>query len=152
MNDARCALPAGWQDQTVHIFAAGGGGGAPPEFSVVIHRDVPAAGEDLAAYVVRQRANLLATLPGLQVLREGTLTLGGSHAQDAEFRWTGEPGLLRQRQVYLLRQGRVLTITGTAPERLWAKHVAQFDALLASWRFQITLIDPRASPGVAPAD
>ena len=156
MDEARFELPAGWQDQSVHIFAvpaAGDGGmGAAPsasEFSLVIHRDTPPPDEDLAAYVTRQVANVRATLPGVRVLREGELTVGGLAAREAEFRWEAEVGLLHQRQVYVRRQGRVLTITGTAPERLWAKHAGAMDALLASLRFQLALVGgpPRGTAG-----
>jgi hypothetical protein len=156
MDEARFELPGGWQDQTVHIFAvpasAGEGMGDGPqgaEFSLVIHRDTPQPGEDLAAYVERQLANVKATLPGVRILREGELTVGGLAAREAELRWEAEgAGLLRQRQVYVRRQGRVLTMTGTAPERLYAKHAGAMDALLASLRFQLTLVGapPRGTP------
>lgn len=150
MQEAQFAIPAAWQDQTVHILAAVGSAGGPPECSLVVHRDALQAGESLDAYVARQRANLQATLPEFRLVREGARTLGGVQARDAEYRFAAEAGLLRQRQVYVLRLGRALTLTATAPERLWAKHAPSFDAVLATWKFAAAIVDPRRDRLSAP--
>lgn len=134
----RLELPASWTDQSVHVLAGPGAepdGSGPAECSVVMHRDVLVGGEDLRGYAARQVADLAATLPECTVLAERTPLVGGLIAREVELRWMGDAELLRQRQLHFPVGGRVLTVTATAPERLWAKYAAAVQQVLLSLRF-----------------
>lgn len=148
-NDVRFSVPADWEDRSVHVLVAvpgaappGGEGGATDgaaAFSVTLHRDRPQPGEDLAAYVARQMAALEGAIKDLDVLRQGPRAVGGLPGWEAEVRWIGPQGRLRQHQVQVLRDGpdgpRVLTWTATALATQYLNYADQFAALLDSVRF-----------------
>ena len=148
-TELRFIAPADWEDHSILMLTAppvrapnvpadAMGDVYPPPtspFAVSLHRDAPLDGEDLSAYLARQVAGLTQSIPDLKVLRRGTRDVGGQRAEEIEYAWTAEGGRMRQHQVHVLRAGRILTWTATAPAVHWLTYAPQFTALLATVRF-----------------
>lgn len=134
INEATFDVPDGWPDQSINIFPSSRD--VPTEFSLVVSRDEPQEGEQLDDYVARQLKQLYEQLPDLRVLRRDELPVDGETALEAEFTWRADAGTMRQRQVYIVRDGKALTLTATALERFYAKYETVLDDLVSSFSFR----------------
>jgi hypothetical protein len=133
INEGIFDLPEGWVDQTINVFP--NSPSSPAEFSVVITRDNPFAGESLKDYFERQIKQLPGSLPGLKILRRGELTVGGKEALDLEYNWIGKGKKMHIRQVSLMIDKTIVNVTATAVAPYFPKYVSQFDEVLASFKF-----------------
>jgi hypothetical protein len=133
INEATFELPDGWPDQTINIFPNSREDTA--QCSLVMSRDQTQAGETLVDYVARQHKLLYEQLPQLHMLRRDDSTVDGLAAMEAEFTWQSETGLMRQRQVYLVRDGKALTLTATSLDRDFSHYASVVDDIIASFHF-----------------
>jgi hypothetical protein len=132
INEGSFELPDGYVDQTLNVFP--NSSAVPADFSLVVSRDTPLAGENLQAYFERQMKELPGSLPGVKVLRRGTLTVGGRQAMEVEYTWVSKGMKMHQRQATLLVGGRILNVTASALDNAFAKFAAQFEEILNSFR------------------
>lgn len=133
INEGSLELPEGYVDQTLNVFP--NSSAVPADFSVVVSRDAPLAGESLQAYFERQMKQLPNSLPGLKVLRRGEMTVGGRPAMEVEYTWVSKGMKMHQRQATLMVGGRVLNVTASALDNSFQKFAAQFDDILNSFQF-----------------
>ena len=133
LNEGTLELPDEWIDQTMNIFPSSSS--TPADFSVVITRDVPFAGESLNDYFERQIKQLPDALPGFKEIRRGKLKVDGRDAVDIEYEWIGQGKKMHIRQVGTIFNGVVMNLTATAMAALFPKHASEFDKILNSIEF-----------------
>lgn len=133
-NEGSLELPEGYVDQTINVFP--NSSSSPADFSVVVSRDSPLAGENLQAYFERQMKQLPNTLPGLKVLRRGQITVGGEPAMEVEYTWVSKGMKMHQRQATLMAGGRILNVTASALDNSFHKFATQFEEILDSFKLE----------------
>lgn len=133
INEGSFELPEGYVDQTLNVFP--NSTSVPADFSVVMSRDLPLANENLQMYFERQMKQLPDSLPGLKVLRRGSLTLGGRQAMEVEYTWVSKGTKMRQRQVCVFAGGQALNLTATALDPAFPKFADEFEGILKSFEF-----------------
>jgi hypothetical protein len=151
-QEAEFVLPATPQDQTINMLgffqpALTGlpPADAPPEFSLVISRDLVDTHETVDAFVDRQMQAMETGLPGFALLSRSGLRIDGASGVHLVYTWQSENGPLFQRQACLHCPPEVspnpktrlmLTITGTSAEALQARYETPFNQFLYSLQFR----------------
>ncbi len=133
INEGRFLIPGTWRDQSLTMFSSPAD--APAEFSLVISRDRVPSGMTSDAYARQQMAQLPAGLPQFRLSRQDATQLDNAPAVEAEFTWQSDKGPMHQWQVYVVHDWVALTITATAPEGVFAKHLADLQRLLSTFKF-----------------
>lgn len=134
IHEGSLELPDGYVDQTLNVFP--NSSAVPADFSVVVSRDAPLAGENLQSYFERQMKQLPNTLPGLKVLRRGQTTVGDQPAMEVEYTWVSKGMKMHQRQATLMVGGRILNVTASAHDNAFHKFAAQFEEILGSFKLE----------------
>ena len=151
IQEADFILPAVAQDQSVNIFgfseidlSTGMPSRTPPEFSVVVSRDVVGLEEDLGKYVSQQLQLLQQNLTNFHLVQRTPTIVDGLNVTVVEYTWKSENGPMYQWQAYLFCPTGVvaapntriaLTITGTTRQSLHSQYEAAFNNLLYSFQF-----------------
>lgn len=151
-QEAEFLLPSTPQDQTINMLgffspelASLPTEEKPPEFSLVINRDLVDSTETVEAFVDRQMQAMETSLPGFSLLSRFTLRIDGADGVQLLYTWQSENGLLFQRQaclqcppeVSLVPHTRLmLTITGTSAELYQARYETPFNQFLYSLKFR----------------
>jgi hypothetical protein len=134
INEGSLELPDGYVDQTINVFP--NSSASPADFSIVVSRDTPLAGENLQGYFERQMKQLPNSLPGLKVVRRAQITVGDQPAFEVEYTWVSKGMKMHQRQATLMVGGRILNVTASALDNSFHKFAAQFDEILSSFKFE----------------
>lgn len=140
-NELSFERPDWLVDRTHHMFAVEGsrGGAGPSPFNVVLSRS-PLEDETLDEVADRILSELAAALDGFEPGPREAATIAGEPARILQFQWTQNGQRLFQRQAVVIRDGpdgRVLhQVAATASGDARQRHVAGFDAVLASLRFR----------------
>lgn len=135
-NDFELALLDGWSDHSQIVLVA-------PERPIFtpnlqIHREPLPTGVTLEAFFRQQRAEL-ATLDGFSLIEHGERTLAGRAALHHTYAWTmpNNPDTrVQQRQVVVVRDETLFTITCSALEQDWELVEASFEQSLAGFTFR----------------
>jgi hypothetical protein len=151
-QEAEFVLPATPQDQTINMlgfFTPPLSGlppiDTPPEFSLVINRDLVDTNETVDAFVDRQMQAMRTGLPGFDLQTRAPLRIDEASGIQLVYTWQSENGPLFQRQACLHcppavspnpRTRLMLTITGTSAESLQARYETPFNQFLYSLKFR----------------
>lgn len=139
-NGFAVELPKGWDDRSLITLAAptSANGFAP---NVVVTRERIPANVSIEAYAQAQRTAMKEEVPALEILDERATTINGAPAFQRLQRFTMEGQQLQQAQTYVLAQGLVFVITGTAAIADFDNQIPAFRQIIESFR----LFDPEAS-------
>lgn len=152
-QEADFVLPADApQDQTINMLgffnpplAALPPDDTPPEFSLVINRDLVDPNETVDSFVGRQMQAMATGLPGFALQTRASLRTDEADGIQLVYTWHSENGPLFQRQACLRcppglspnpRTRLMLTITGTSAEALAARYETPFNQFLYSLKFR----------------
>ncbi len=151
-QEADFVLPATPQDQTINMLgffnpALTGLPPAdkPPEFSLVINRDLVDLRETVDGFVDRQIEAMQTGLPGFALQTRAPLRIDEADGIQIVYTWQSENGPLFQRQACLhcppavspTPQTRLmLTITGTSAASLQGRYETPFNQFLYSLKFR----------------
>ena len=151
-QEADFVLPAIPQDQTINMLGFFNPplsglppADAPPQFSLVINRDLVDTHETVEAFVDRQMQAMQAGLPGFDLQTRVPVRVDGAEGVQLQYIWQSENGPLLQRQACLRCPPAVspnphtrlmLTITGTSAQALSAHYETAFNQFLYSLKFR----------------
>jgi len=151
-QEADFVLPAVPQDQTINMlgfFSPPPTGlppeDTPPEFSLVINRDLVDPNETADSFVDRQMQAMQTGLPGFALQTRSPLRIDEADGIQLVYTWRSENGPLFQRQACLRcppalspnpQTRLMLTITGTSAEVLQARYETPFNQFLYSLKFR----------------
>lgn len=151
-QEADFVLPATPQDQTINMlgfFNPALSGlpptDRPPEFSLVINRDLVSLQETVDSFVDQQMQAMQTGLPGFSLQARAPLRIDEANGIQLDYIWQSENGPLFQRQACLhcppalspTPQTRLmLTITGTSAEALQERYETPFNQFLYSLKFR----------------
>lgn len=135
-NEFLISLPEVLKDKTVNVFALSDDG--PSDFSVVISRERPQAGETLERFTERVTAALISRLPLFHVEKREVIRVDGQPAILLDYTWQSKEGKTFQRLVTVpaKAQGVMLLLTATTREKLGARWEALFEEFLAGFRLR----------------
>lgn len=151
-QEAEFVLPATPQDQTINMLgffnpALTGlpPADTPPEFSLVLNRDLVDTNETVDAFVDRQMQAMQSGLPGFNLQTRSSLRIDEANGIQLVYTWQSENGPLFQRQACLHcppivspnpHTRLMLTITGTSAQALSARYETPFNQFLYSLKFR----------------
>ncbi len=151
-QEAEFVLPATPQDQTINMLgffnpALAGlpPADTPPEFSLVINRDLVDTSKTVDAFVDRQMQAMRTGLPGFALQTRSGIRIDGAGGIQLVYTWQSENGPLFQRQACLHCPPAVspnpqtrlmLTITGTSADFLQARYETPYNQFLYSLKFR----------------
>lgn len=156
MNEADFILPEQALDQSAHVLAytmpdpfalKSPTLGTPPEFSLIVSRDIVGAEVKLSDYVKQQMPELERNLKAFKVIEQGEVFVDGVAALTMEFTWQSDDGPMRQRQACMIAPLGIaasagaakriaLTLTATTREASQAKYAFTFEQILYSLTFR----------------
>ena len=119
-------LPAGWDDRSV-ITLVGPTDASGFAVNVVVTREQVDFATSVEDYAYEQSAAMYGEVEGYEVLDERSTTVDGAPAVQRLHRFDIEGAELQQVQTFVLGDGVVFVITGTAT-------VADFDANIEAFR------------------
>lgn len=125
------AAPPNWEDHSALTFVAPADDGF--RANVVVTSDV-FEGSSAADHVKRQVAVLQQETEGFAVLRESAASMGGHAGHAVEFRFIAHEQQLRQRQVHVVVDNRLYTVSATHLDADFERVRPQFDAVVASFQ------------------
>ncbi|WP_282368117.1 DcrB-related protein [Pseudomonas sp. PS02290] len=135
IQEGRFALPEGFQDRSVNIFALNGSG--PASLSITISRDDTLPGEDISAYLERQLKLMASKLRGYTVLDKKSAALNADqplHGLQISAYHIVEKRPIHQRQAaFIIAPARVLVFSATSQLDFTTAQNAQWNELLASF-------------------
>ncbi len=134
INEASFDVPDEWPDQSINVFPSSRESSS--EFSFVVSRDETKPGEDLYSYVDRQQEELLAQLPGFNLIHCVKTKLSGIDGVDTEFSWVSGGKQMHQRQICVVFGGRALVLTATAQEHHYQKYIQVLNQITDSFKFR----------------
>ncbi len=141
-NEIRFLLPGDWLDRTINAFVLPDGPpgttprpDAPGQMSIVITRDTLPVGSTFASYAGRVLDAMRTGLEDFRLLDRRRLTVDDHAAEQVEYLWMKDGRLMHQSQTWLDGGDVVLTITGTADDRGFAKHQGALKQLLSTIKF-----------------
>ncbi|PHM28133.1 DUF1795 domain-containing protein [Xenorhabdus innexi] len=124
MNEGTLNLPAGWRDESMHVFVLPDDSGV----NLVINRTPVPAGTDSEAWYEQTLAQFTTHLPGYQEQQRLPMTLSGEPARRLDYQWQSPEGEMHQTVVLQIRGSRLLAFNLTSPHPF---HPGQREALLA---------------------
>jgi hypothetical protein len=130
VDEMSFAVPDGWVDRSVHLFAKPEGG-----ISINVTRD-DLEGEAVGPYVARQLRDLTHKLPRFLVLGQRERMVGALQSYEARVQWAPKGPLYYQHQVYVPYYGTALIFTATGPKQLAAQCDTALEKTLADIKFR----------------
>jgi hypothetical protein len=126
-------LPKGWKDTTVYTYQGPDDSGVQHNITLVVDRK-PAA-PDLKTYAAERRSQLLATLQGIDILKEEERTMeSGYPAYELVYKWIPVEGTVVYQKVLFMLVGRVVcTFSGNFSKKTIKTIGVEFDRIAASF-------------------
>jgi hypothetical protein len=124
---------SGWEDRSV-ISVMG-----PPSAKgfaanlVVVHEKISPR-ESLEEYARRQRQAMSAQFPGIEVIDERSVRINGMAAFQRLQRFSSEGHNIQQVQTFLLADGCIYTVSGTAALEEFDRHIQAFRQAVETFR------------------
>lgn len=107
-----------------------------PDWNIVISRDVLKESESLSDYVSEQLKEMPKALPRFQLISEEDIKVNNSPGKKIISTWIGDGGTVRQKQVVLVRKGKLLVFTFTVLERLHLKYENVLDVFMETFKMR----------------
>ncbi|WP_026871487.1 DUF1795 domain-containing protein [Inquilinus limosus] len=125
-------VPAGWEDQSVNVFAAPGahGGG----LSFVVTREALPGGLSIRDYGEREIRRMSKETKQFSLLGRHPVEIAGQTVDAFEVRWKSERGLVHQVMAAAEVNGRVMIFTATMPTSMPADTRDRMLRVMASFR------------------
>ncbi|WP_340609772.1 DUF1795 domain-containing protein [Xenorhabdus stockiae] len=111
MNEGILTLPAGWRDESMHVFVLPDDSGV----NLVINRTPVPAGTDSDAYYEQTLAQFVTHLPGYQEHQRLQMELSGDTAWRLDYQWQSPEGEMHQTVVLQIRGSQLLAFNLTSP-------------------------------------
>ena len=126
-------LPDRCKDTTVYTYQGPDDSGVQHNISLVIDREAAAA--DLKTYAAERRAQLLATLQGIEILKEEEKTMGSGYpAYELVYKWIPVEGTVVSQKVLFMLVGRVVcTFSGNFSKKTIKTIGVEFDRIASSF-------------------
>lgn len=126
-------LPDRWKDTTVYTYQGPDDSGVQHNISLVIDREAAAA--DLKTYAAERRSQLLATLQGIDILKEEERTMeSGYPAYELVYKWIPVEGTVVYQKVLFMLVGRVVcTFSGNFSKKTIKTVGVEFDRIASSF-------------------
>lgn len=126
-------LPDRWKDTTVYTYQGPDDSGVQHNISLVI--DWEAATADLKTYAAERRSQLLATLQGIDILKEEERTMeSGYPAYELVYKWIPVEGTVVYQKVLFMLVGRVVcTFSGNFSKKTIKTIGVEFDRIASSF-------------------
>lgn len=126
-------LPDRWKDTTVYTYQGPDDSGVQHNISLVIDREAAAA--DLKTYAAERRSQLLATLQGVDILKEEERTMeSGYPAYELVYKWIPVEGTVVYQKVLFMLVGRVVcTFSGNFSKKTIKTVGVEFDRIASSF-------------------
>ena len=126
-------LPARWKETTVYTYQGPDDSGVQHNITLVVDRE-PAA-PDLATYAAERRSQLLATLQGIDILKEEERTMeSGYPAYELVYKWIPVEGTVVYQKVLFMLVGRVVcTFSGNFSKKTIKTIGVEFDRIASSF-------------------
>jgi hypothetical protein len=126
-------LPDRWKETTVYTYQGPDDSGVLHNISLVVDRE-PAA-PDLKTYAAERRAQLLATLQGIDILKEEEKTTdSGYPAYELVYKWIPVEGTVVYQKVLFMLVGRVVcTFSGNFSKKTIKTIGVEFDRMASSF-------------------
>ncbi|MBD1229504.1 DUF1795 domain-containing protein [Xenorhabdus griffiniae] len=112
MNEGTLTLPAGWRDESMHVFVLPDDSGV----NLVINRTPVPAGADRQAYYEQTLAQFVTHLPGYQEHQRQQIDLSGDTAWRLDYQWQSPEGEMHQTVVLQIRGSQLLAFNLTSPQ------------------------------------
>ncbi|PHM51191.1 DUF1795 domain-containing protein [Xenorhabdus sp. KK7.4] len=112
MNEGTLTLPAGWRDESMHVFVLPDDSGV----NLVINRTPVPAGTDSDAYYEQTLAQFVTHLPGYQEHQRLQMELSGDTAWRLDYQWQSPEGEMHQTVVLQIRGSQLLAFNLTSPQ------------------------------------
>lgn len=125
-------IPAGWEDQSVNVFAPSSGHGAGLSF--VITREALPAGLSVQDYGDREIRRMGRETKQFSLLGKHPAEIAGQEVVAYEVRWKSEHGLVHQLMAAAQVAGRAMIFTATMPGTMTAETRDRMLRLMASFR------------------
>jgi hypothetical protein len=126
-------LPDGWKETTVYTYQGPDDSGVQHNITLVVDRE-PAA-PDLKTYAAERRSQLLATLQGIDILKEEERTMeSGYPAYELVYKWIPVEGSVVYQKVLFMLVGRVVcTFSGNFSKKTVKTIGVEFDRIASSF-------------------
>jgi hypothetical protein len=126
-------LPARWKETTVYTYQGPDDSGVQHNISLVVDRETTAP--DLKTYAAERRSQLLATLQGIEILKEEEKTLeGGAPAFELVYKWIPVEGTVVYQKLLFVLVGRVVcTFSGNFSKKTIKTIGVEFDRIASSF-------------------
>lgn len=126
-------LPARWKETTVYTYQGPDDSGVQHNITLVVDRETTAT--DLRTYAAERRANLLATLQGIDILKEEERTMeSGYPAYELVYKWIPVEGTVVYQKVLFMLVGRaVCTFSGNFSKKTIKTIGVEFDRIASSF-------------------
>ena len=138
-NEGSLAIPAQWQDKTVHILTTTSK--EADGFSFTISRDEIPWGMTFAEFFERETSTLSRQLTNYQQIDQETGEIATLATASSEFSWDSPEGTIHQYMTFVDSKPHVLIFTGTMVGMLSAQQKEKVKAILQT----LTLNPPQAS-------
>jgi hypothetical protein len=126
-------LPDRWKETTVYTYQGPDDSGVQHNISLVVDRETTAP--DLKTYAAERRANLLATLQGIDILKEEERTMeSGYPAYELVYKWIPVEGTVVYQKMLFVLVGRVVcTFSGNFSKKTIKTIGVEFDRIASSF-------------------
>lgn len=126
-------LPARWKETTVYTYQGPDDSGVQHNISLLVDREPSSL--DLGTYVAERRAQLLATLQGIDILKEEEKTLeSGARAFELVYKWIPVEGSVVYQKMLFVLAGRVVcTFSGNFSKKTIKTVGVEFDRIASSF-------------------
>jgi len=129
-------LAPGWKDESIYFFRGPDQAGIQHSLNVTVDSDP--GKKPLEDYAKERIAMLKASQPGMEILKQGSISLDdGASAYELVFKWNpGGPKPYFARQVWLYRDGMAFTFAGKYAKATSRTLGVAIDQMIKSFRVE----------------
>jgi hypothetical protein len=124
---------SGWEDRSV-ISVMGPVSAKGFAANLVVVREKISSRESLEEYAGRQAQAMSTQFPGVEILDERSIRINGMAAFQRLHRFRSEGHSIQQAQTFLLADGFIYTLTGTAELEEFDQHIQAFRQAVETFR------------------
>ena len=132
-NRFKIELPDGWEDQTVHYFMGPEESGLQHSLSLQV--DTQPDTDELADYARERIAQVLESIPGVEILKEDEKQLpGGVPAYEAVYKWApSEDKVVFQKMVFVKHNDVMYNFNATFTKKTIKTLGVEVDRMIAEF-------------------
>ena len=134
-NEFATAIPGDWEDRTMITLVAPFAPGDAFAANVVVTKHLISPRESIEGFVAEQLEIMKANAPNFQLLDVRKTSVQNFPASQQLHRFQTETGAMQQVQTFILCGAIIFSITGTARQQDFDRHVAAFRQIVDNFRF-----------------